>query len=218
MSTSGVICVTFCLFVIGFHKLGVTSPDTRIHICGSPRDIYGRKSHDHEPLWMVMYRGLDRKEYGSFRTFDLIRNPVRVFDWHSDGGWNEGMDRLPQTLSFPITMTPRLRYVKVIRRWGPWWWGWNLPQWTRLDFAIVIVIMVWVEVSSCVIWKLVEGVIWECLRVIWGDWMECCWGSVRLNFGIGIRYQPKVSVSELKIFFTETETFFFLFSKFFKKI
>ena len=30
------------------------------------------------------------------------------------------MDRLPQTLSFLITMTPRLRYVKVIRRWGPW--------------------------------------------------------------------------------------------------
>ena len=55
--------------------------------------------------------------------------------------------------SFPITMTPKLRYVKVIRRWGPWRWGWNLPRWPRLDFGVVIVVMVWVEISGCDNWK-----------------------------------------------------------------
>ena len=86
-----------------------------------------------------------------FRGLDRVS--VWKLDWHSDGGWNEGMDRLPQTPSFPITMTPKLRYVKVIRRWGPWRWGWNLPRWPRLDFGVVIVVMVWVEISGCDNWK-----------------------------------------------------------------
>ena len=53
---------------------------------------------------------------------DLLCNPAPVsfIGTAMVGGWNEGMDRLPQTLAFPITMTTRFRYVKVIRKRGPW--------------------------------------------------------------------------------------------------
>ena len=41
---------------------------------------------------------LDQEAYESFRTFDLLLNPAPV-------SLNKGLDRLPKTLTFPMTKT-----------------------------------------------------------------------------------------------------------------
>ena len=59
----------------------------------------------------------------------------------------KGMNRLPQTLTITMTVV-----VRVIRSWGPWRKGEIFQGVFMLDF--IIVVMVWEEVPSVVVWEL----------------------------------------------------------------
>ena len=104
---------TDCWFVLGFH----TRSDTL------PKIVFAEVSEVTSPV----KRSLGPRPESVWRSLNIWSASLILPLCHQ-GTQQRWMvrrcEKLPQTISFPITMTSKLRYVRVIRRWGPWQIGW----------------------------------------------------------------------------------------------